>query len=380
MYSINQDLKQFKTCRYLRENGLSSRFLENDDGSLTLPFFEKRGYYFTSSFDTLEEEMRYNRIKIKGFNTKDVKLTLCVLALDSPYGEYEGSFIGIDDVLMDEEIEPKNKLAFLLELGAKSYTNSTDVLLHHLQGRFFWAALQVYKLENTSYVFEGIEVEYPMQSFVHYLPEIYQKDGAFLQYFIGIFQSLYLDVEKSIDELPAYLDIETTPDSFLNYLGSWVGIDNGEDIFNAAQMRVVIKKAAEINSGKGTKRALENLLSLYTGTEPKIIEYFYWNDSVSSDKDKQMLYEKLYGKDTSWFTVIIDVSKAAYSLSYEKLQLLIDKYKPAETKYHLVLLEPCNRSDRHCYLDINSYIAEFKLSRIDFTNTLSADAVLQLGE
>ena len=378
MYSINQPLKRFKTCKKLTKSGLEIGFLEKENGSLLLSEENKKGYYFMRNFDTLEEEMQYNRLKLKGVGREDVRLTLHILALDDLYADYNNLFTAIDDILEDSKIDPQDKIDFLIELGAKTYVNKVDVLLHHLKGRYLWIALQVYKLESTDYVLESIEIEYPMQTFTHYLPEIYQQEGGFLQAYIGIFQSLYLDIEQSIDELPKYLDIDQAPDSFLNYLASWVGIDNSEEIFSAKQLRAIIKRAEPINSAKGTKRALQELITLYTETSPRIIEYFDWDERIGLDKDRRRLYEKLYGFNASWFAVIVNKSQSPHNLYYEKLRLLIERYKPAETQYHLVLLEACNRSDRHCYLGINSYLSELKFSQINYASTLSDDVVLRL--
>jgi len=382
MYSIHQDNRRYRTSPYLEKEGSVSGFTPQTGGGLLLTSENGVGYYFLKGFDTGEDEMSFNRLKLADNFTRGMKLTTYVLIQDSPYGEYNNNIVEIDEVLQDNDIpqikklSPKDKLEFLLQQGAKIYSNHTDILLHGLVGRYIWIAIRSYNTEDKCYSLSGIQIEYPMLTFVDYLPQVYSEGGEFFQRYMGIFQSLYLDVEKTIDKLPLYLDVDTVPDSFLSYLGKWVGIDNSSDIFNPSQMRKVIKRATIINGGKGTKATLEELITLYTGTKPIIIEYFYWENTIGTELERKKLYQRLYGEDRCFFTVIIDMKQASKGIVRDKLKHLIEQYKPAMSKYHLVLLENCDHSDIHCYLGINSYLAKPDKMQIDTGMALTGETML----
>lgn len=378
MYSIHQENRCYRTSPYLLTEGLAAGFSPLSKGGLLLNEKADVGYYFLKGFDTEEDGMSFNRLKLEDNFTAGVKLDVYILVQDSPYGEYQNRVVDIEQLLQcgEDVPSPAEKLTFLIQQGAKVFSNHTDILLHGLTGRYIWIALKSYNAEEHQYCLDGLQIEYPMQTFLDYLPQVYAEGGAFLQRYIGIFQSLYLDVEETIDKLSLYLDPDTVPDKFLDYLCRWVGIDNSSEIFDKKQLRQVIKRAAFINSGKGTKTVLEELITLYAGTKPVIIEYFLWGKTVQEKEERKKLYETLYGENCSYFTVIIDMQKASKHIVKEKLKLLIEQYKPAMSNYNLVLLENCDCSDTHCYLGINSCLAKPDKACIDAKTRLTGTIML----
>lgn len=377
MYSVDQEMKYFKTSPHLEQDGISNSFLKQASGALSLGRSKQRGYYFLKAVDSDSVEMTWNRLKLSDEAEGEVLSEVYILVADSPFGELNGEIVNREEVLQSTTISPQDKLRFLIEEGAKVYTNHKDILLHGLEGRYLWVAITCYSLEEKNYVLKGLEIEYPMQTFVDYLPEIYAEGGDFLRRYMGIFQSLYLDVERQIDRIPEYLDVDTTPERFLNELGKWVGIDNSEGIFSPAQMRQIVPKAVALNSGKGTKATLEEMITLYTGVKPVIVEYFKWSQFIKNEATRKV-YKKLYGSKPSHFTVIIPEEKKSFIVDREKLQVLIHQYKPAMTICHLVVLEKAERSDWHCYLGVNSYLTSFEAARLDYIH-LTGNAVMKLG-
>lgn len=367
MYSVDQEMKYFKTHPNLLKEGSSHSFKE-DRGSLVLDEMRQRGYYFLRCIDSEEREMSWNRVKLKDDIEGNAACSVYVYVSDWYDSEFES-------LLQDHKVSPEEKLELLISVGATKYEEHKDILLHKFCGRYLWLAITCYQLEGL-YTFKGLEIEYPMQTFVDYLPEVYVEGGDFLRHYIGIFQSLYLDVEHVIDHIPDYLDVQTMPEAFLNEIGSWLGIDNRADIFSPKQMRQILSEAIALNGGKGTKVTLERVLTLYTGIKPKIIEYFNWSEQIEG-KSLCQTYQWLYGKDPSYFAVIIEKEKCTEVIDREKLQLLIDQFKPAMTRYQLILLEKNQCSDWHCYLGVNSYLADFMQAKLDIS-TLSGSRAVEL--
>ncbi|WP_054741096.1 phage tail protein [Cellulosilyticum ruminicola] len=376
MYSVDQEMKYFNTSPHLLKEGISHSFLNSEIGTLNLQKAKQRGYYFLKAIDSEIEGMTWNRLKISDLAEGEVLREIYILATDSPFGELAGEMVDYEEVLQSTTREPKEKISFLVSEGAKVYNNHQDILLHHFEGRYLWVAISCYTLAEKEYILQGLEVEYPMQTFVDYLPEIYAEGGEFLRRYMGIFQSLYLDIEREIDQLPKYLDADTAPERFLNELGKWVGLDNSKGIFNINQMRTIIPKATLLNSGKGTKRTLEQMIRLYTGIKPVIVEYFEWSNLIKDERIRK-IYKKLYGSTSSHFTVILEVGESNTPINQEKLQILIDQYKPAMTQAHLVILQKAQRSDWHSYLGVNSYLADYKTAKLDGMQ-LTGEIMLQL--
>jgi len=367
MYSVNEETRVFKTSPYLEEEGLINGF-QIDKGRLVLKKEDGIGYFFLRGYDALTEEMTWNRLVLRDNSTYKVKTELYLLAKDDPE---------IETVLQGNNLNCKQKIEYMISQGAKHYVNMQDLFLHDLCGRYIFVALQAYNVEGEDYVLEEMAIEYPKKTFLDYFPQIYSENNDFFERYVGIFQSLYLDIEKRISEMSALLDVDTTPDYFLNYLGSWVGIDNSEEIFSPSQMRQVLRKAMRINAGKGTKATLEQLIMLYTGAKPIIIEQFRWQKNVFSKTQKQ-LYGKLYGKEANCFAIMLIKDQITQEVKWDKLRRLINKYIPITTSYKLIILDQCYHTDQHCYLEVNSYLARPTESKLDDKMHLGNNTLIRL--
>lgn len=378
MYSIHEEAKRLRTPKELCEGGFNYGFNVKEDGSLALNHSSTIGYYFMKEIDTHEEGMQFNRLKLYDEQIEGVKLDIYIMASDVNYADDKGRFVLVDDVLQDQEVEPQEKLHLLQALGAKVYRNERDLLLHRFEGRYLFVALQVYSVEEANYSLFQLEIEYPKQSFIEYLPQVYQTRDDFFERYLGIFQSLYLDLEKCIDRIPYYLDIDLVDDQFIDYLGSWVGIDNSDELFTKKQLRKIIRQAVKMNGDKGTRHALEEILNLYIGSPPRMIEYFEWQNKTGEDGRNKKVYKRLYGEDFSWFVVIIEKDKLNYNLSKEKIRCLIERYKPINTHYHLVILDKCDRSDMHCYLGKNSYLTVPQVAQLNGKVRLTDQIIIKL--
>lgn len=367
MYSVNEETRIFKTSPYLDEEGLSYGF-QMDKGRLVLSKEDGIGYFFLKAYDALTEEMTWNRLRLKDNSTYKIKTELYVMASDNDE---------LDKILQADALDGKQKIAYMISQGANHYSNMQDLLLHDLSGRYLFIALQAYNVEGEDYVLEEIAVEYPKKTFLDYFPQIYSEKNDFFERYVGLFQSIYLDIEDHITKLPMFLDVDTAPDHFLNYLGSWVGIDNSEEIFSSSQMRQVLRKAMEINAGKGTKTTLMQLIELYTGARSIIIEQFKWQKERFSKVQKE-IYSKLYGKEANCFAIILVKSQITEEVKWEKLKRLLYKYIPISTNYKLIILDECYHTDTHCYLDVNSHLAKLTDLKLDDKMHLGSNTLIRL--
>jgi len=70
------------------------------------------------------------------------------------------------------------------------------------------------------------------------------------------------------------LDYLATPDDKVEILADWLGIENMRRHLDTQKIKQYIKNIDLFQGFKGTKRAIEGIIELYTGLKPRIIEYF----------------------------------------------------------------------------------------------------------
>lgn len=145
-----------------------------------------------------------------------------------------------------------------------------------------------------------------------YLPGIYHTD--FLSRLLALFESILVPIEWNVDNFDLFLHARSAPYSFLPWLSSWFDI-----VFDASwnedQRRQLLSEASKIYSRRGTRWALSRVLEIYTGNEPKIVEF---------------------SEDLKAHTFKITVS-GSNKLDRGLIMRIIDTNKPAHTTYKLTL-------------------------------------------
>jgi phage tail-like protein len=149
------------------------------------------------------------------------------------------------------------------------------------------------------------------QRLIHYLPGIYQT--AFMERFLGIFESILIPIEWNVDNFDLFLDPRTAPAGFLPWLAAWYGI-LFQPQWDDAQRRAFLKRAHFLFARRGTRLALAELLQIFTG------------QPVEIDDTSQNL-------PAATFRVRLPLRKEQVDL--EQLSALIDAHKPAHTSYFL---------------------------------------------
>jgi phage tail-like protein len=115
-----------------------------------------------------------------------------------------------------------------------------------------------------------------------FLPEIYRltlgaRHGV-LDSLLDAMAELHEPSEEVLDELDRYIDPVRTPDRFLPMLAGWLDLaayldwsggrkESGEPRFAPGpdRLRLLVTRAADLNSRRGTRAALEEFLSVATG-------------------------------------------------------------------------------------------------------------------
>ncbi len=107
-------------------------------------------------------------------------------------------------------------------------------------------------------------------SYLRYLPELYSYDD-FMNRFLMFFESFWKPINSQISQAENYFDPNLTPDCFVRWLSTWVGLEI-DDTFPPERVRGLIRHAGEFFRSRGTARSLQMLLELYSGGKVKIFE------------------------------------------------------------------------------------------------------------
>lgn len=107
-------------------------------------------------------------------------------------------------------------------------------------------------------------------AYMKYLPELYSYDD-FVNRFLMMFESFWKPINQQISQVENYFDPSLTPDAFLNWLASWVGMEIDET-FPKDRIRLLIRNAIPFFHSRGTAKSLQFFLEMYSGGKVEISE------------------------------------------------------------------------------------------------------------
>lgn len=228
---------------------------------------------------------------------------------------------------------------------------ASDLILYGVKGLFLCftvepgEALQSYEL-----TFPGLSVD-------SLLPSVMQGDDT-LRKLLGVYQSLYMDLNRELSAFPGRLDPQGTDPlpELHRWLGasSWMGMGLPE--------RDLLAAATELNRLRGTKKGLRLLAELVTGQTCQIVEQFQWDRQLRSVQERDNCAQ-LYGPDRSGVTLLFPAGVSAESIS--KLKSVLDDFIPLGVPYTVVRLEESATLDGHSYLDSGVQIMDPPPAELD---------------
>lgn len=327
----------------------------------------ENGVYISGAFDSGQAETVWHRLRIDMEIPGGAIVNIRIYASDSadvivPSPGGEGKLkTDINKYVKDKSIDINRKIDMLDYIGSKKYVNLDDLLMFGFKGRYLWLCLEIINYEKQRVKIKSVKLEFPRVSFVDYLPEIYrenEKDDSFLARYLGIFQSVYIDLEDRIDNTPVHFDAEKTSKDFLNWMADWLSVKNAS-IWGEKKLRTLIKESVSIYKMKGTKASISKIVKEYTGIEPIIVEQFDVKNNEYYQKQKKQV-ENLFGNNGYVFTVILSDKYIDDTEDYVELLKVIGSVAPIDSICNLVVLNDKIYLGHHCYMGINSYIAQNK--------------------
>ena len=150
-----------------------------------------------------------------------------------------------------------------------------SIPMNHTMTFTVWMAQDVPDLEGSFFIeprgSRSIELTVKANAdYLRFLPELYSYDD-FVNRFLMMFESFWKPINQQISLGENYYDPYLTPDVFLNWLGTWVGMEVDET-FPRDRVRDLIKNAIPFYHSRGTAESLRFFLEMYSGGKVEIKE------------------------------------------------------------------------------------------------------------
>ena len=336
-----------------------------------------RGIYIFPALDSTEAEMEWHRITLDANIPDDTQIRLCYFATDSKEMLVEGHLTNMELFLQDRSISIADKLAATESLWGKEIVNPSDALLHGAHGRYLWIKIEMLGTESRTPLLRSIRIYFPRMSLLSYLPAVYQEDESsrdFLERFLSLFGTFLQGMEEEIERVDRIFDPQAVSGPFLSWLAGWLGISVDEN-WSEEQLRNLLIAAPMLYKKRGTREGMEDMIAIYTGEKPFIVEHFQYKYLQETLGLKELM-SQLYGQEPYAFSVLIRQERLSSTAQLATLQKIIDEEKPAFTEGRLVILEPWIYMDMHSYLGINTYLSELSLLRLDNKSAVPFGSVI----
>lgn len=315
--------------------------------------------------DSQETDMEWHRMVLHLHNQGYTSYQISIYAANSLERNIGDGEKNLEEIVLDGNMTVEEKKDILQPYLQKSIQKTNDILLHEIKGRYLWFMVEADLQMNQELEIEKIQIYFPRQSWIPYLPEIYQSEdkNMFFERFLAVFQTMYEEVNEEIQNVPYLLDIDNTGKEFLEWLAKWLDISESY-VWSREQLRSLMKNAIRLYKIRGTRQAVREFVKLYTnGDEPYIIENFQIKQYQT--KENEALLEHLYGNDPYRFQVIVKEEDVPTVREYQTLIKIIEEVKPAYMELELIVLKPYIFLNQHTYMGMNSVLGEYKDLSLD---------------
>jgi phage tail-like protein len=321
-YSIrNNRIKQGCIMGFNPEDGNTLRFDET----------VRDHYLFFRAIDGVAEDSYWGRFTCNLTMSEEMVCYIHVLASNEPPTEN-------NEYLCDPEVPYYEKMAFFDHKGAKRFVNTDDFLLYDLRGRYLYVALEMIG-SGSAYV-GNIRIGARGDNFMGSFPEVYKERNGFLHRYLSIFSSIYNDISEQNEKLYEMLDLDKCSPDLLETYGSWFGLNLGGGSLPEEVLRNVVKEAYQLNRMKGTRWALERILTIML-------------------EDDFVLFENRH-KGGEIFEITVMIKRKLTEQLRHQLTFLLDQFRPLRVKIRLLQMEKDAVMDGNSYLDMNATIPSEK--------------------
>lgn len=325
--------------------------------------FIRQGSWFCSGLlDSGEKQTEWNRLQIVSEQKTVWKLWLFV-SEQKTYME-AGQKKELEGLFKNLQIEMEEKLKRFSSFQSFYLENKTDVLLRDVKGRYMWLVGEAEHMTSGESV--KIQIFFQSNPWISLLPEVYQgsrEQKKFLTEYLGIFQWIYYDMTQKISSMPhriypVHADLE-----FLEWIAKWFAIEN-ITIWSPNELVYLIENARRLSGIRGTREYMLEMVSLFTGHRPYIVEY-HQTKSYKTNLKKVKTLERLYGEHAYMVTILLPPEAVTDRQKIAVLQRIIRFAAPAYIECRLVVLEFSIFLDGYSYIGLNSCLTGYQDMRLN---------------
>lgn len=337
----------------------------------------EKAIYLSTSLDSQEKETIWSRLQANFSLEGENSVRISYFASDEKYVEVNGERIHLDNWIEDISLPLEQKLYMLDQIWIQEQKNKKDMLLYEGKGRYLWFKIEFLTFDSPVPEIKKLQIEFPLESILEYLPAFYREDKTnfkFLSRFLGIFQSLIYDLQYEIDSVSKHFDVDFAEGDFLLWLSQWVAVEYPL-MWDKEKRKIFIKNSFRFYQKKGTKECLEDVLELYLGQKPKIMETYeileFYEGRTYDEEIK-----RLYSDDIYSFFVFIEEKRVPTMEKLHHVKQLISFFQPAHTKAILVVLRPSIILGQYSYLGVNSMLSHNSKMEIKDNSALPFDCTI----
>lgn len=325
-------------------------------------FVRQKEYLCSNLMDSGEKQTIWSRLHAQYSEMEENPIRIQVFASEQRCVMWKGEIRDIQQIIVNQDILMEEKRMLYSHICSHSYVGeNTDCLLNHVTGRYLWLVVEDMPEQKMVTVLPEIQVFFQTESWLSLLPEVYTKQmskDSFLFRYLSIFQWIYYDMSQKICETPHMLYPAFANRETLEWMAGWFDIDN-RTVWNKKQLVYLLENGNWLCSIRGTKQYMEQIVWLFTGYVPFIVEY-YQTECYKTDIKRAKLLEELYGENAYVITLILPENPECSRQEAAVLRKIIRSSAPADTECRLVVLEPYIFLDRYTYVGINSRLGGYK--------------------
>ena len=215
--------------------------------------------------------------------------------------------------------------------------------------------IEIFGISGKPAVINDIRLYLPAESWIDLLPRIYRKsdrESGFLERYLGIFQTLYDEVEDEIDRISDRFD----PECAESGLAEWLDISDCS-VWKEEKLRKLLMMAVSLYRSRGTRECLSRAIELYTGERPFIIETFALNEHIGTQTYEETLVP-MYGNDPYKIFILVRSEVIETDSDKDILWRIARELIPVTVDFELKVLEPYIFLGQYSYLGINTYLGK----------------------
>ncbi len=328
--------------------------VECDDKGVLKAHGKGSHFIILDRVNSYEEKSSWGRLKLGAEMTQDCILLVLAFAADGESQDHE-DIAELNRYFKDSNIEYKEKKEYIKGKDPVRAVGKKDILLYALKGQYLWIYIEV--LGEGSCEIRSIELT-EGDNFMQTFPEIYQEEGSFFHRYMSIFSSVYNDVNDEFGKIDTYLDLDTAPAKLLSVYAKWLGLEPGEKMLEEKILRRLVKNAYSLNKMKGTLKAVELLVEIFTGTSAVIIDYY---TASRSGEKKYHAAGLAIGPDD----VIIISSQPPDKRLHAQLMYFSEQFLPVRCRIRILFIPRCSTLGNYGYMDFNAVLSDIKGAVLD---------------